>query len=52
MSNQEKFVGKVRLAQNKYYDVQIPPSVAEVLKLKKGSLVRVELTVIGPPSAK
>ena len=46
MPFQEDFVGKVRLLQGKYFDIQIPKHTAELLKLKKGTLVRVTLNVV------
>ena len=45
MSQVEEFVGEVRAKDEKYYDIQIPRPVAKLLDLKKGTLVRIKISV-------
>jgi len=45
MPFQEEFVGKVRVQRKEYFDIQIPKLIAKLLELKKGTLVRVTLSV-------
>ena len=45
MPYEEEFTGEVRARQGKYFDMQIPPVIAKLLQLKKGTIVRVKMSV-------